>query len=265
MIDPQLENKVVFITGANSGIGAVTAKAFAAQGALVAIHFLQAKPVIDTAYTPLHTVKGKSAADEILRQIQEQGGHAIAVDGDLSDASTIPALFDKVEETFGRVDILVNNAAHCENPDVILATSAGSVDRTFAVNTRAVVLMIAEFARRYQRRAGTWGRVINLSTDAAQTFAGQVCYGASKAATEAFTRTAAIELGSLGITVNAIAPGPIQLGQMTSQSEERLVQAIPLGRIGHPQDIANAIVFLASEQANWLTGQVIKVSGGHEI
>jgi 3-oxoacyl-[acyl-carrier protein] reductase len=265
MINPQLENKVVLITGANGGIGAVTAKAFAAQGALVAIHFLQAETIKEQTYTPLHTVKGKSAADEIVRQIQEQGGRAIAIDGDLSDAATIPALFDKVEETYGRVDVLVNNAAHCENPDTILTTSAGSVDRTFAVNTRAVVLMIAEFARRHQKRAATWGRIINLSTDAAQTFAGQVSYGASKAATEAFTRSAALELGALGITVNTIAPGPIQTGWITPQSEEKLNQEIPLGRIGYPQDIADAIIFLASEQARWLTGQVIKVSGGHEI
>lgn len=265
MINPQLENKVVLITGANSGIGAVTANAFAAQGALVAIHFLQEVPVTEGTSIPLHVVKGKSAADEIVRQIQEQGGRAIAVDGDLSIAVTIPTLFDKVEETYGRVDVLVNNAAHCENPDTILTTSAGSMDRTFAVNTRAVVLMIAEFARRYQKRAGTWGRIINLSTDAAQTFAGQVSYGSSKAATEAFTRSAAIELGSLGITVNTIAPGPIQTGWITPQSEERLIREIPLGRIGQPEDIADAIVFLASEQARWLTGQVIKVSGGHEI
>ena len=265
MIDPQLDNKVVLITGANHGIGAVTAKAFATQGALVAIHFLQAPPVRDESYTPLHVIKGQSAANEIIRQIQKEGGHAIAIDGDLSNAATIPALFDKVEETYGQVDVLVNNAAHCENPDTILTTSAGSVDRTFAVNTRAVVLMIAEFARRYQKRAGTWGRIINLSTDAAQTFAAQVSYGASKAATEAFTRSAAIELGSLGITVNTVAPGPIQTGWITPQSEERLVQVIPLGRIGQPEDIADAIVFLASQQARWLTGQVIKVSGGHEI
>lgn len=265
MIDPQLTNKVVLITGANSGIGAVTAKAFAAQGAFVAIHFLQAAPAKDDSYVPLHVIKGKSAADALVRQIQEQGGRAIAIDGDLSDAATIAVLFDKVEETYGRVDVLVNNAAHCENPDTILTTSAGSVDRTFAVNTRAVVLMIAEFARRYQKRAGTFGRIINLSTDAAQTFAGQVSYGASKAATEAFTRSAAIELGPLGITVNAIAPGPIQTGSITPQSEERLIPKIPLGRIGQPQDIADAIIFLASEQARWLTGQVVKVSGGHEI
>jgi 3-oxoacyl-[acyl-carrier protein] reductase len=89
--------------------------------------------------------------------------------------------------------------------------------------------------------------------------------GASKAATEAFTRSAAIELGPFGITVNTIAAGPIQTSSMTPQSEDKLIRVIPLGRIGEPQDIADAVIFLASKQSRWLTGQVIKVSGGHAI
>ena len=182
-----------------------------------------------------------------------------------SDPATIPALFDRVEQAFGRVDVLVNNAAHCEDPDTIFTTSAGSIDRTFAVNTRATVLMIAEFLRRYEKRGGTWGRIVNLSTDAAQSFAGQISYGASKAAMEAFTRSIARELGPLGITVNTVAPGPVQTGYITPELEERLLPSIPIGRVGGPEDIADVIVFLASDQARWLTGEVIKVSGGHAI
>lgn len=267
MIDTGLKDKVVLITGANHGIGAATAKAFAAEGAIVAIHFLQKCPPyeINAAYTPLHVIKGKSAADGLVHRIRQEGGRAIAVEGDLSDPATIPNIFDQVHEIFGRVDVLVNNAAHCENPDTTLTTSAGSWDRTFSVNTRAVILMMAEFVRRYQLRSGNWGRIINLSTDAAQTFAGQISYGASKAATEAFTRSVAIEIGSLGITVNSVAPGPVQTGSISPPSEARLVPVIPLGRIGQPEDIADVIVFLASDQARWLTGQVIKVSGGHEL
>ncbi len=119
--------------------------------------------------------------------------------------------------------------------------------------------------RRYEKRGGKWGRIVNLSTDAAQTFAGQIAYGASKAATEAFTRSVAIEVGPLGITVNAVAPGPVQTGWMTPDVEETERQSIPLGRVGQPEDIADVIVFLASDQSRWLTGQVIRVSGGHDL
>ena len=126
-------------------------------------------------------------------------------------------------------------------------------------------MLIAEYVRRYQRRNSNWGRIINLSTDAAQVFAGQIAYGASKAAIEAFTRSIAIEVGPLGITVNTVAPGPVQTGYIPATSEAQLVPTIPLRRIGQPEDIADVIVFLASEQARWLTGQVIKVSGGHAL
>jgi len=266
MIDPGLQGKVVLITGANHGIGAATALAFAAQGACVVVHYLAALPAeAGVSYTALHMVKGKFAADELASQIEKAGGRAAAVEGDLAVAETIPSLFEVAEAAFGPVDVLVNNAAHCEDPDTLFTTTPGSLDRTFAVNTRAVVLMAAEYVQRYRRRNGAWGRIINLSTDAAQVFAGQIAYGASKAAAEAFTRSLAIELGPLGITVNTVAPGPIQTGWMSDELVQRVLPDIPLGRVGYPDDIADAIVFLASQQARWLTGQVLKVSGGHAL
>lgn len=267
MIDTQLNAKVVLVTGANHGIGAATARAFAAEGARVVIHFLD-EPLPDkwdNTYVALHVVKGRSAAEEIVNQIQKQGGCAIAVAGDLAFPATIPTLFDRVEAVLGPVDVLVNNAVHCEDPDTIFTTSAGSLDRYYAVNIRGTVLMMREFIRRSQQRGSHWGRIINLSTDAAQRFAGQIVYGATKATLEAFTRSIAIEVGPIGITVNTVAPGPVQTGWMTADQEKRQAQNIPLGRVGRPEDIADVIVFLASNQARWLTGQVIKVSGGHEL
>jgi len=267
MIDPKLIDKVVLVTGANHGIGAATARAFAAQGARLAIHYLETQPVewIDKDYKPLHVVEGKPAADDLVRQVQAGGGQAIAVPGDLADPATIPALFDQVEGAYGQVDVLVNNAAHCEDPDTIFTTSAGSLDRYYSVNIRAEVLLIAEYVRRFQKRSGAWGRIVNLSTDAAQCFVGQIAYGASKATLEAFTRSLACEIGPLGITINTVAPGPVQTGWITPENEQIWGRQIPLGRVGQPEDIADAIVFLASDQARWLTGQVIKVSGGHNL
>jgi len=265
MIDPGLTHRVILVTGSNHGIGAAMALAFTAQSAKVIIHYLeQFPPEAGRDYQALHVVKGRPAADALVERIRAQGGEAVAISGDLTDPATSPALFDFCERTFGPVEVLVNNAAHCEEPDTIFTTSSGSLERTFAVNTRAAVLLISEMARRRQGKR-SWGRVINISTDAAQTFAGQIAYGASKAAMEAFTRSLAIELGPLGITVNTIAPGPVQTGWMTEELLERELPKIPLGRVGLPEDIADAAVFLASDQAGWLTGQVIKVSGGHNL
>jgi 3-oxoacyl-[acyl-carrier protein] reductase len=277
MIDTGLENKVVLITGGNHGIGAATARAFAVQGARVFITYLRLSPRdygIDPEEArrasepglPLYHATQTRSADEVVGQIRKTGGMAESWETDLAATTTIPELFDRAEEKLGPVSVLVNNAAYCETPpDTIFSTSKESIDKHFAVNARAAVLLMAELVRRHKERKDRWGRVINVSTDAAQNFASQISYGASKAATDAFTRSVATEVGPLGITVNSVAPGPVQTDYITRQSEEELLPVIPLRRIGEPQDIADAIVFLASEQARWITGQVIKVSGGHAI
>lgn len=266
MVDPGLDGRCILVTGGNSGIGAATALAFAAQGARVVVHYLEQQELRASAHVRVeHTVRGRQAADAVVRQILAAGGEAAAVAADLSSPDAPVALLDAAEHVLGPIDVLVNNAAHCESPDTLLTATPEGVDRHFAVNTRAAVMLIAEYARRVQRRGGRWGRVINVSTDAARTFPGQIAYGASKAALEAFTRSTAVELGPLGITVNAVAPGPVQTGWISDDLEAQILPSIPLRRVGRPEDIASAIVFLASEQASWITGQTVQVAGGHAL
>jgi 3-oxoacyl-[acyl-carrier protein] reductase len=265
MIDPQLDTKTVLITGANTGIGKATALAFAAERARVVVHYLGRRVALEEPFQSESGFAGREGAIELAEQIKHRGGRAIVAEADLSSPDAIPGLYDRAEEAFGQIDILVNNAAHCELPDNTFSMTAANLDRHFAVNTRAAVLLIAEYVRRHKKRGGIWGRVINLSTDAAQCFATQISYGASKAALEAYTRSIAWEIGPLGITVNTVAPGPVQTGWMSAELVDKVLPDIPLGRVGTPDDIADVIVFLASHQARWMTGQVIKVSGGHNI
>lgn len=148
---------------------------------------------------------------------------------------------------------------------VSLTISARTHDRHFAVNTRAAVLLMSEFARRLVLAGRQWGRIINLSADWSWGSPGEVSYRASKHALESYTRSAAAELGPLGVTVNAVSPGPVQTGYIAPEVEKTLAGSIALRRIGQPSEVADVIVFLASEQARWVTGQVLTVHGGHRM
>lgn len=260
MIDPRLDGRVVLVTGGAAGIGAAIARAFAAQQAHVAVHYLAEDPSTPSDVTWQHRTP---AAADARRLVDELDTTAAVVAADLSEPSGIEQLFDDVETRLGPVDVLVNNAAHCESPDTIDAVTAAGLERHYRVNAIAPALSIGELARR--ARPDTVPCAINISTDAARAFPGQIGYGTSKAAVDALTRATALDLAATGLRVNAIAPGPVQTGWITDDLLEQAEAIVPMGRVGEPDDIADAAVFLASHQARWITGQVLQVAGGHAL
>jgi len=284
MINPSLESKVVLVTGANHGIGAAIAIAFAAQGAKVFITFyrdasryseaeLQQARASGIGGDILYRARQQQSADPLLENIRAQGGMALAYEADLANPDNISLVFNLCESQLGNVDILINNHTLCdletfdpslvtkEGSGVQLITAAG-IEAHFAVNARAYALLMAEYLQRYLKRGATSGRIINISTDAAHAHPANVSYAASKHAIESYSRSAAVEMGKYGITVNIVAPGPIQTGYLTPKTVEAITSQTPLRRVGEPEDIADVVVFLASEQARWITGQLIYVGGG---
>ena len=270
MVNYGLQDRVVLITGANNpwGIGAATALAFAREEARVALVYKRINRPFDPSRTDRHGADRYFAAnagnaDAVEAMLREMGAVYLVIEGDISSEDGVEEIYSKVIERFGRVDVLVNNAAEgdMDGVDTVEQIPQRVIDETFGVNVRGSLLMTREFVR----RRGDYGRVINLSTDAAQTFAGQITYGASKATLEALTRSIALEVAPYGITVNCVAPGPTQTGWIDEDFEKVVVPLIPMGKLIQPENIAETILFLASEQASMLTGQVIKVSGGHAL
>ena len=267
MVDYGLKNKVALITGANNpwGIGATTALAFAREGAKVVLVYKKVDRPFDATKTDRHGVDryyGANAGDAsaVEAKLKEMNADYLIIESDISSEDCVNEIYSSAIAKFGKVDILVNNAATDEENgfDTIEKITQKIIDDTFAVNVRGSILMTREFIN----NRGDFGRIITISTDAAQVFAGQITYGASKATLEALTRSIALETAQYGITVNCIAPGPTQTGWIDEDFEKVVVPLIPMGKLIAPEDIAETILFLASEQARMITGQVIKVSGG---
>ncbi|MGX7896928.1 SDR family NAD(P)-dependent oxidoreductase [Tsuneonella sp. HG222] len=245
----RLEGKVTVVTGASKGIGAAIARSFAAQGAAVIVNY----------------ASSRDGADATVAAIQGAGGKALAVKADVSDADQAQQLIDAARREFGRIDIVVNNSgvyafAPIEEFDPL------EYHRMFGINvlgllnvTKAAVPHLAEGAS-----------VINISSNITRMkMPGASLYTASKAAVDAITRVLSSELGPRRIRVNAISPG-MTMTEGTdaagivegSDFADQIVAQTPLGRVGHPDDIALAAVFLASDEARWITGEVLGVSGG---
>jgi 3-oxoacyl-[acyl-carrier protein] reductase len=249
MVMTSLDGNLALVTGVShrKGIGTAISLALANKGSDV-----------------FFTHWGAQAQWPLLlqREIEAMGVRCGFIEMDLADASTPSRLLDEVTNQFGHPSILVNNAAHSTR-DGYLNLDANTLDAHYAVNVRATCLLCVEFARRFSATKRTQGRIINLTSGQSQgPMPDELAYVASKGAIAAFTLSLSADLASLGITVNAVNPGPTDTGWMTPELEKELLPKFPMGRIGQPEDAANLVAFLASPEAQWITGQVINSEGG---
>ena len=243
-----LEGKVALVTGASRGIGRAIAEELAAQGASVVVNYLSSP----------------ESAEEVVQEIVAQGGTAVAIQADVSDFASAQDLVKATIDTYGQIDILVNNAGTTQDT-LLMMMKEDQWDRVIDTNLKSVFNCCKAASRPMVRRK-QGGRMINISSVSGIVGqAGQANYAASKAGIIGFTKSLAKELGSRNITVNAVAPGFV-LTDLTADLPEDLVQKsleyIPLGRWGELNEIANVVAFIASDQASYITGQVIAVDGG---
>lgn len=246
MMGKPLEGKVAIVTGASRGIGAEIARLLAGAGAKVIINYFS----------------NRQAAEVVCSEIIEAGGEALSVRADVSHAAEVRILFDAAIGRFGCVDILVNNAG------ILLSREIADIrdeefDRVWSINTRSVFYALREAAT----RLADGGRVVSLSSTVTRLMLpNYAAYAASKGAVEQLTRIFAKEAGGRGITANIVSPGPVNTEMFTTGKSEETIKRMAAmsfqGRVGEPRDVANLVLFLVSDEAAWITGQNISVSGG---
>jgi 3-oxoacyl-[acyl-carrier protein] reductase len=244
----RLEGRVALVTGAGGGIGAATARRFAREGATVVVNDVDLK-----------------LARALVTELQKEGARALSIAADVTARTDVEAMVDQVVGEFGRLDVLVNNAG--VNRDAMShKMTEEQWDQVLAVNLKGTFLC-AQAVLAVMRERG-WGRVINTSSVASLGNIGQANYAASKAGVIGLTRTLALEYAKNGITVNCVAPGPVMTRMLASVPEairEKIVAKVPVGRIARPEEIAAVHAFLASEDAAFITGQVLFVDGGLSV
>jgi 3-oxoacyl-[acyl-carrier protein] reductase len=245
---PQLNGKVAVVTGASKGIGAEIARQLAAAGAAVVVNYSSSK----------------GGADKVVDDISKAGGKAIAVQANVAEQADIQKLFAEAKKAFGRVDILVNNAGIYEFA-ALEEINAEHFNKQYDLNVLGLLLATQEAAKHF----GEGGAVVNISS-VVSTFspANTAVYSGTKAAVDSITRSLSKELGPRKIRINSINPGMVETegahsaGITGSDMRTQIEAATPLGRIGQPGDIAPAVVFLASDDASWITGETLYISGG---
>ena len=246
----KLKNKVAIVTGSSQGIGASIAKHFAAEGAKVVVNY----------------ASSKANADNVVKSITGNGGTAIAVQADVSKEADVIRLFEETNKAFGTLDILVNNAV-AQGYAPIEQISIEAFHQSFNVNVLGPVLTIQAALKSFGDKGGN---IINISSGASKyPLPNASLYSSTKAALDAFTIALSKELGSKNVRINSILPGATETEGATSAGvtrgsdyEKLFIDNTPLGRRGQPEDIAKAAVFIASDDAAWITGEQISVSGG---
>lgn len=242
-----LKDKIAVVTGASRGIGRETALTLAFYGATVIVNYNGSK----------------EKAEAVAAEIEAAGGRAKAVQGNVADSEAMKQMFHDVKKEFGRIDILVNNAGITQD-NLLMAMKEEDFDRVIDTNLKGAFLCMKHIIRIMMKQR--YGRIINMSSvSGVMGNAGQINYCASKAGLIGMTKSLAREVGSRGITVNAVAPGYIDTEMTQGLSEEvktGFIENIPLKRMGQPKDIAETVAFLASDRASYITGQVISVDGG---
>ena len=245
-----LEGQVALVTGASRGIGRAVALRLAQSGAQIGVNY--------------HN--GEAQAKEVVEQIVASGGQALALQADVSDEGQVAHMFRAIMDRWQRLDILINNAG-IRRDRLLMRMSAEEWDEVIKVNLKSAYLCSkAALAHMVRQRKG---RIVNISSVVGLSGnPGQANYAASKAALIGLTKTIAREVGSRNITANALAPGYITTGMVAELSEERKEQVllqVPMGRFGSPQDVAGMVAFLCSDEATYVTGQVIGIDGGLAI